>query len=130
MTMRQLIWKTINWVMLLVFTFGAVVQYNDPDPLAWTLVYVGAGIATLLALLNSHRWQVAALVGAGSILWGLSIAPRVIGQVPFMSMFDAFEMKDMGIEESREMYGLFIIGGWCVVVALDALRKSRQPSAA
>jgi hypothetical protein len=124
--MSQQVWKTINWVLLLAFTFGAIVQYNDPDPLAWILVYLGAGIATVLALLGSPRWEVAALVGAGSILWGLSIAPRVIGQVPFMSMFGAFEMKNIGIEESREMYGLFIIGGWCVLLTLAALRQRRQ----
>jgi len=124
--MSQQFWKTVNWVMLLVFVFGVVVQFNDPDPLAWVLVYLGAAIATLLAILNSPRWEVAALVGAGSILWGLSIAPRVIGQVPFMSMFGAFEMKNIGIEESREMYGLFMIGGWCVLLALVALRQKRR----
>lgn len=128
--MSQQIWRTANWVMLLAFTFGAIVQYNDPDPLAWTLVYLGAGIATLLALLNSPRWEVAALIAAGAILWGLSIAPRVIGQVPFMSMFGAFEMKNLGIEESREMYGLFMIGGWCAVLAICALRKRRETRAA
>jgi hypothetical protein len=127
--MSEQVWKTINWVLLLAFTFGAIVQYNDPDPLAWTLVYLGAAIATLLAILNSPRWEVPALVGAGSILWGLSIAPRVIGQVPFMSMFGAFEMKDIGIEESREMYGLFMIGGWCVLLALATLRQRRQAMA-
>lgn len=124
--MNQQIWRTAKWVMLLAFTFGAIVQYNDPDPLAWTLVYIGAAIATLLSLLHSPRWEVATLIAAGSFLWALSIAPRVIGQVPFMSMFGAFEMANMGIEESREMYGLFMIGGWCAVLAICALRKSRN----
>jgi len=125
--MKDQIWRTANWVMLVIFIFGAIVQYNDPDPLIWTLVYLGAAVATALTLLHSPRWQVAALVSAGTILWGLSIAPRVIGQVPFMSMFGAWEMKNIGIEESREMYGLFMIGAWCVVMTLAALRRSRNP---
>jgi hypothetical protein len=44
--------------------------------------------------------------------------PRVVGHVPFREMFGAFEMRTVGIEESREMYGLLIIAAWMAVLAL------------
>lgn len=124
--MKNQIWKGANAAMFLAFVFGAVVQYNDPDPLLWILVYLSAAGASLVALLGSTRWEIPALVGAGTLIWGLTIAPRVIGQVPFMSMFGAFEMANLGIEESREMYGLFMIAGWCILVASMARCRARN----
>ena len=122
--------KAINWVMFIIFVFGAIVQYNDPDPLTWIPIYLGAAIVVFLDLLASRRWEPGAILALATIGWGVTIAPRVIGKVPFMSMFGAWEMKNMGIEESREMYGLFMIGVWCAILAYRALRRGRAGSPA
>jgi len=58
-----------------------------------------------------------------ALAWAATIAPRVIGQVPFLDMFKEFEMKDIGVEESREMYGLILVGGWMSFVAHRAFWK-------
>ena len=105
-------WKVADVLFLLMFAFSVVVQLNDPDPLPWMAIYGAAALACLLSLLGKLPWQFAVVTGIIALAWAASIAPRVIGQVPFMDMFAEFEMKDIGVEESREMYGLLLIGGW------------------
>jgi len=104
--------------MLLLFTLGAVVQVNDPDPARWIAVYALAAAACLLSLLRRLHWALPALLCAVVLAWAATLAPRVVGRVPFREMFGAFEMRSVGIEESREMYGLLIIAAWMAVLAL------------
>ena len=66
---------------------------------------------------------VAAGIAAITLVWAATIAPRVIGKVPFGAMFAEFEMANAGIEESREMYGLLIITLWMTAVAIAAWRR-------
>ena len=105
-------WKVADVLFLLMFAFSVVVQLNDPDPLPWMAIYGAAAVACLLSLIGKLPWQFAVVTGIIALAWAATIAPRVIGQVPFLDMFAEFEMKDIGVEESREMYGLILIGGW------------------
>jgi Na+-translocating ferredoxin:NAD+ oxidoreductase RnfD subunit len=117
--------------MLLLLTFGAVVQLNDPDPFRWIAVYALAAAACLLSLLRRLHWSFPALLCTSTLAWAATLAPRVVGRVPFGDMFGAFEMKNVGIEESREMYGLLIIGAWMAVLTVRARRGgARERSAA
>ena len=113
--------------MLLLFTFGAAVQLTDPDPLRWIAVYALAAAACLLSLLCRLHWALPALLGAVALAWAATLAPRVVGRVPFRDMFGAFEMRNVGVEESREMYGLLIIAAWMAVLALRHRRGPRSP---
>ena len=113
-------WRVADAVMLLLFTLGAVVQLNDPDPVRWFAVYALAAAACLLSLLRRLPWPLPALLGAAALAWAATLAPRVVGRVPFGEMFGAFEMRTVGIEESREMYGLLIIAAWMAVLAVRA----------
>jgi len=109
-------WKIADALFLLMFVFSVVVQVNDPDPLAWMAIYGAAAVACLLSLMGRLPWQFAVSIGIVALAWAATIAPRVIGQVPFRDMFAEFEMKDIGVEESREMYGLIMIGGWMAIL--------------
>jgi hypothetical protein len=117
-------WRAADAVMLLLFTLGAVVQVNDPDPAPWIAVYALAAAACLLSLLRRLHWTLPALLCAVALAWAATLAARVVGRVPFREMFGAFEMRTVGIEESREMYGLLIIAAWMAVLALRAWRGS------
>ncbi|MFN2566831.1 MAG: transmembrane 220 family protein [Gemmatimonadaceae bacterium] len=119
-------WRAADAVMLVLFTLGAVVQVNDPDPARWIAVYALAAVACLLALLRRLHWTLPALLSAVALAWGATLAPRVVGRVPFGEMFGAFEMRSVGVEESREMYGLLIIAAWMAVLALRARRGSAR----
>jgi transmembrane protein TMEM220 len=109
--------------MLLLFTLGAAVQLNDPDPVRWFAVYALAAAACLLSVLRRTHWALPALLGVVALAWAATIAPRVVGRVPVGDMFGAWEMHNAGIEESREMYGLLIIAAWMAVLALRARRR-------
>ena len=118
-------WKVADAIFLLMFVFSVVVQVNDPDPLTWMAIYGAAAIACLLSLMSRLPWWFAVITGLIALAWAATIAPRVIGQVPFLDMFAEFEMKDIGVEESREMYGLLIVGGWMAVLGHRSFWRRR-----
>jgi len=121
-------WRVADAVMLLLFTLGAVVQVNDPDPVRWIAMYALAAAACLLSLLRRIHWTLPALLGAVALAWALTLAPRVVGRVPFREMLGAFEMRTVGVEESREMYGLLVIAAWMAVLTLRARRRVTRPA--
>lgn len=124
--MKRFLWFAANGLMVLMFAFSAVVQANDPDPFRWMLLYgVAAGVC-LAAFRRGLRWWVPALVGVIALVWSATIAPRVVGRVAFLDMFEEFEMKNVAIEESREMYGLLLVALWMAVLTVRArLQRSR-----
>jgi len=118
-------WRIVDVAMIAAFLFSIVVQLNDPDPLVWVAIYALAGTATLVGLFGRGHWAFPAIVGIVALAWAMSIAPRVVGRVPFLDMFGAFEMANVGIEESREMYGLLLIGAWMAVLTARWARQAR-----
>ncbi len=117
-------WRAADAVMALLFAFGALVQLNDPDPVRWFAVYGLAAVACLVSLLRRLHWAFPALLCSVTLAWAATIGPRVVGRVPFRDMFGAFEMKNVGVEESREMYGLLIIAAWMAVLTVRAGRSA------
>ena len=122
-------WKIADALLLLMFVFSVVVQVNDPDPFAWMAIYGAAAIACLLSLTGRLPWWFAVLVGLMALGWAATLAPRVLGNVPFLSMFEEFEMKDIHVEESREMYGLAMIAVWMAALGHRAFwgKRSTRP---
>ena len=103
-------------VFLLLFLMSVAVQVNDPDPARWMIVYGAAALACGLSLANRLPRWLPVLIAAAALVWGLTILPHVLGRVPFLDMFAAWEMKDIGIEESREAYGLLLVAAWMLVL--------------
>ena len=118
-------WLAVNVVMLLMFLFSVVVQYNDPDPWKWMPMYGAAAVVCVLELRGGLKWWVPTLIAVACIAWAATIAPHVFGKVPFASMFSAWEMRNEGIEESRELYGLLIVTAWMAVLAVA--NRPRKP---
>jgi hypothetical protein len=119
-------WRVADVVFLVLFAMSLLVQYNDPDPYIWMALYGTAGLACALSLAGRLPRWLPLLVALIAILWATTILPRVVGQVPFLDMFAAWEMKDIGIEESREMYGLLLVAAWMLVLAWRAVRPSQR----
>ena len=109
-------WRLVDAIFLLMFLFSVVVQFNDPDPLPWVAIYGLAAAACALSLLGRLRAWLPGLIAAVALLWAINLAPRVVGRVPFLEMFGAFEMKNVGVEESREMYGLLLVALWMAIL--------------
>ena len=113
-----MVFKVANCLMIAAFLFSVVVQYNDPDPIRWMLIYGLAALACILKLRQRLRWYFPAAVGATAFGWAASIAPRVIGKTTFGDMFQSFDMINSVVEEAREMGGLLIVAAWMSVLVL------------
>lgn len=118
------LWRAADVVLVAAFAFSVIVQVNDPDPWAWMAIYGLGAVAAALPLRGRGPWLFPLLVALLAVAWAITIAPRVVGVVPFRDMFGAFEMADAGIEESREMYGLLLIAAWMLVVAVRLRPRS------
>ncbi|MGH7578511.1 MAG: transmembrane 220 family protein [Longimicrobiales bacterium] len=118
-----IVMRAITIVMMLAFFFGAAVQYNDPDPVAWMAIYFVAAFACLLALRSRlPRWLPWAIAGA-ALIWAARLAPGVIAtRVGPDELVQEFEMASPVIEQGREMYGLLIILVWMIVLAITTRR--------
>jgi Transmembrane family 220, helix len=114
-TMKGHVWTLTNGIMLLMFVFSAAVQFNDPDPVAWIAVYGFA--ATVCALEIRRRAPIWApiILSIIALVWAASIFSRA-HDVPIVSLFAEWEMRDLRIEEAREMYGLTLVGIWMLVI--------------
>jgi hypothetical protein len=121
----------LNALLLAMFVFSLIVQYNDPDPWLWMSVYGVAAGACLLAFRRPAHWQIPGVLALTSGLWAATIAPRVLGRVAFGELFEAWEMKDLRVEEAREMGGLLIVAVWMSVLFYRAYaRRLTQRKAA
>jgi uncharacterized membrane protein len=117
-------WETLTVVMGLVFVFGAIVQYNDPDPYFWTVVYLAAAILSFVSLRRALSWWLPAGVAGAAIVWAGALAVRVDPEV-YRGMFGQLGMASLEIEEARETLGLVIIAIW--MTALAVIRIRRRP---
>lgn len=114
-------WGSGLWALL--FFLGAAVQYNDPDPLRWIVVYVGATVACLLSVLGKLPRWLPVTVGAVALIWGLLLLPGVLGNVGFFDLFQEVQMDSPEIEIGREAFGLLLIAGWMLVLSWPRRRR-------
>lgn len=67
-TNPALAFKIITGLLLAYFLFAAAVQYNDPDPVHWMLLYLTSAVACLFAILDRDRLPLLyALIGMAII---------------------------------------------------------------
>ena len=116
-------WRAFDLLMLVLFVMSIIVQYNDPDPLLWMAIYALAAAIAFMSMRSRLVWQAGAAVTGIALLWAATLAPEVIGKVRFLDMFGAFEMKNLGIEQSREMYGLLMIAIYTGISTFRAFRR-------
>ncbi|TPE43079.1 transmembrane 220 family protein [Pontibacter mangrovi] len=86
----------------LVFLSFVVVQYNDPDPLVWILIYSFAAVLCLLT---------AAGKVAPNMLWSAAMLYAVGGIYMWPEHFEGVSIGGgdiKNIEEARESLGLFL----------------------
>jgi hypothetical protein len=117
--------KILNYVMAACFLFSVIVQYNDPDPIVWMLIYGLAAVACGFAIAGRLNWMFPALVGIVALAWALTLAPNVIGKVAFSELFEAFEMKDERVEVAREFGGLLIVAFWMAALVIHRRSTAR-----
>lgn len=120
--------RYVSMLMLAIFVLSMAVQYNDPDPIRWILIYSVPAVYAGLAIRGIHHWT--AIPVAVGFLWGvLYWMPGTPIDNPMNLMTDV-KMVNLGVEEWREDGGLMICAAWMVCCsAVWALRRRSSTSA-
>lgn len=101
--------RALHFVFGALFLYIAYLQFNDPDPLYWILVYGGtAAVAVARGLGRFSEFATAVLLGA--VAAGMIIASPSL--VEFLMAGDLGAIGDMGsasyVEPTREFGGLLL----------------------
>jgi len=100
------------------FVFSTFVQYNDPDPTRWMLLYGAAALLSGWAAAAKLRPAIPAVVAAVALLWAATLLPSVMRQLPsLLDLTGSMKMMAPGVEETREAGGLLFVASWMVAVA-------------
>jgi len=102
-----MIYRYLSGFMALLFLYASVIQYNDPDPIPWTLVYAAAAVVAGLAAFRPIFSPLPIVLGIFVLGWAGIILPGVI---------EASALT--GTEEERELGGLLLIFSWMLVIML------------
>ena len=125
--------KITNGILALLFTYFAVVQINDPDPVLWVLVYSFAVMICVQAILG--RSKIYFLI-VGAVTFIALAATRIPGFIGWLrsdqygELFGEMIYDKPYIEETREFIGLLIalaaiVYNWIV---LRRQKRRREPS--
>lgn len=120
--MAAKLWTMANAIMLAMFVLSTVVQFNDPDAPRWIAVYAAAAVLSGLEIRRRAPVSAAIALALVAIVWSAYIG-RAVHNVPLSALVAEWEMKDLRVEEAREMYGLMIVGVWMTAIAAAGWRR-------
>lgn len=122
----RVLFLILNGLMAALFIFAAALQYNDDDIVRWMAIYLAAAACCIAAHRGKLKAWVPVAVTVVSVGWSAIYAARGAWGMPVGEMFAEWEMKNQQIVEEREMFGLLIVAGWMIVLALVS-RKAGKP---
>jgi len=109
--------KGLNRLMMVVFLSCLLLQWNDPDPVIWTLIYS----APIAGCLLWERSALGRLLPGVTALLAVAFALTLVFSAPLASTsglgFTSWQMMDEHAEVAREAGGLALIAGWMAVLA-------------
>lgn len=111
--------------MGVLFVLSAAVQLNDPDPVRWIAIYLGAAILSFAAVGMPVRPVLPALHGSIALVWAAALLPSAL-ETSFAKMFEGVRMMSPAVEEGREELGLAIVAVWMATLAAALLRARHR----
>jgi hypothetical protein len=124
--------RIAHGTMAALFALSVLLQFNDPSPLAWIVLYALAASAALLAAIKHFRY--AQILGLIVLVIGLiSEIPYVRAkawETPMGDLTKEWHMTSEAIVDGREFYALLWIVVWMVVVVLTSRRASKSAASA
>lgn len=113
--------KALHLIFGALFLYIAYLQFNDPDPLYWIIVYAGTAAIAFGAGFGRFN-QFAATVLVGAVAAGMIITTPAV--VEFLAAGDLGAINDMQkaayVEPTREFGGLLM----ALALLLYYLRRS------
>ena len=120
---RQTPVHALNLLFLVAFLLSVMVQYNDPDPWGWALLYGLAAGCCVAFYLQSLYWPVSAVLAAAALAWCLWLLPQFIGQVELRDIFASLRMQTEAVEEAREAGGTLLVALWMLILSVYRYRQ-------
>jgi uncharacterized membrane protein (DUF485 family) len=117
--------KTPGWFMILSLLMGVLflislgLQYNDPDPIQWMLIYGAAASVSFVAPWQRVSKRLALTVFVVALVWFLLLLPKIVGVLSFSDLFLKMNEKGGAVEVGRESGGLAIVIAWmlcCILI--------------
>jgi CHASE2 domain-containing sensor protein len=121
--MGRRVFSVVNGVWAALFVVSAALQYDDPDPIRWALLYVAAAVACVVSLRVRHGRYLAALVGFAALAWAITLS-GVLPELRIGDLFRSMKADQPRIEQGRELIGLLIVFAWMAVLVLAHRRRS------
>lgn len=115
--------QAVSWLGALVLATFAGLQFNDPDPAVWVAIYAAGSLCCAMSARSRLAWQWPAALASVAVVWALTLTPAV-ARAPLGDVFGGRGMMAPGIEDVREMMGLFMLASAMVAVALVERRKA------
>ncbi len=119
--------KIIHLLVAALFFFFVVVQYNDPDFLIWTMIYLPMALIAIYAFRNKHNHIFNLVYAAGLLIFLIFNIEDLVMWVDdgFPSMMD--EENTPNVEGIREFMGVaiaFVLAMVYYYVARNAVKKN------
>lgn len=111
--------------MAALYLVSVGLQYNDPDPIRWMVIYGAAAIAAVALPLRRWAIPLALFVAGAALAWAAVLLPDILGKVGFTDLWRKMSEKGGAVEVEREVGGLVIVVGWMVTGALVRRRAHR-----
>lgn len=120
--------RVASILMAVVFLLALVVQYNDPDPMLWIMLYLAPLVLSIFGATGRYYRSslgVAALYVVLAIIWSPNWR-----NVDSNALQPHMVMMDDDTERAREVIGLYLAAAWMVVLGIASLRKASSVQAA
>lgn len=123
--------RITHGIMAALFALSALIQFNDPSPQVWIILYLAAAGAAGLAAANNVS---CAKIFSGVIfvivlLWEIKYVQQGAWRVRFLDLTQEWHMTNEQIVLGREFYALIWIGGWMAAVFLSSRSAAKRQDA-
>ena len=123
--------KIFNSIFLILFVVSAVLQYNDPDPVLWILIYLFAALSCYFSIRNLNYPRINLTVIVFLFSYAVFLFFDKDGVLTWLTEHQAeniagsMKASTPWIEETREFFGLVII---LTVLSLNFFDSKRKRS--
>lgn len=105
---------------MILFALACFVQWNDPDPIIWIMVYAIPSVASLLFFLHRFNYRIGALLFISYCVGGILVWPATFEGI----LLEKGNFEN--IERGREALGLFIIALVMLVFTYQTWAEKRS----
>ena len=109
--------KVVSWAMAGLLFLCVALQYNDPDPIRWMVMYGAGAVASVALPIKKPAAALALVVGLVALAWAATLIYAVWGQIELSDLTNKMSEKGGAVEVGREAGGLLIEGVWMMFAA-------------